>query len=149
MALVYLLSLPSVFVYFLNITLSSLKKATNEEKVNHQNDVICFEKTYNKWVLFVGLIITATATGIFYALRAGNAKPPKASLDATDIMKLAGWIVGGALVKDYVAYKNGSTSNATKFYGPLKGQENYMTSFYFAGLWTQAKGKDVLTHTHL
>ena len=45
--------------------------------------------------------------------------------------------------------KNGSTSNATKFYGPLKGQENYMTSFYFAGLWTQAKGKDVLTHTHL
>ena len=32
MALVYLLSLPSVFVYFLSITLSSLKKATNEEK---------------------------------------------------------------------------------------------------------------------
>ena len=51
------------------------------------------------------MIITATATGIFYALRAGNAKPPKASLDATDIMKIAGGIVGGVLVKDYAIYK--------------------------------------------
>ena len=51
------------------------------------------------------MIITATATGIFYALKAGNAKPPKASLDTTDIMKIAGGIVGGVLVKDYAAYK--------------------------------------------
>ena len=33
------------------------------------------------------LIITATTTGIFFALKAANVKPPKASLDAMDIMK--------------------------------------------------------------
>ena len=53
----------------------------------------------------VGLIITATTTGIFYVLKAANVKPPKASLDAMDIMKLAGGIVGDVLVKDYAAYK--------------------------------------------
>ena len=34
---------------------------------------------------------------IFFA--AANVKPPKASLDATDVMKLAGEICGGVLVK--------------------------------------------------
>ena len=53
----------------------------------------------------VGLIITATTTGIFYVLKAANVKPPKASLDAMDIMKLAGGIVGGVLVKDYTVCK--------------------------------------------
>ena len=53
----------------------------------------------------VGLIITATTTGIFYVLKAANVKPPKASLDAMDIMKLAGGIVGGVLVKDYAVYR--------------------------------------------
>ena len=53
----------------------------------------------------VGLIITATTTGIFYVLKAANVKPPKASLDAMDIMKLAGGIVGVVLVKDYAIYK--------------------------------------------
>ena len=38
------------------------------------------------------LIITATTTEIFFALKAVNVKPPKASLDAMDIMKLAGGI---------------------------------------------------------
>ena len=52
-----------------------------------------------------GLIITATMTGIFYILKAANVKPPKTSLDAMDIMKLAGGIVGGVLVKDYAVYK--------------------------------------------
>ena len=52
-----------------------------------------------------GLIITITTTGIFYVLKAANVKPPKASMDAMDIMKLAGGIVGGVLVKDYAAYK--------------------------------------------
>ena len=52
-----------------------------------------------------GLTITATTTGIFYVLKAANVKPPKASLDATDIMKLAGGIVGGVLVKDYAVYR--------------------------------------------
>ena len=49
-----------------------------------------------------GLIITATTTGIFFALKAANVKPQKAPLDAMDIMKLAGGICGGVLVKDYV-----------------------------------------------
>ena len=52
-----------------------------------------------------GLIITATTTGIFYVLKAANVKPPKASLDAMDIMKLAGGIVGGVVAKDYEVYK--------------------------------------------
>ena len=52
-----------------------------------------------------GLIITATTTEIFYVLKATNVKPPKASLDAMDIMKLAGGIVGGVLYKKYVVYK--------------------------------------------
>ena len=51
------------------------------------------------------MIITATTTGIFYALKAGNVKPPKASLDALDIMKFAGGIVGGAFNKYYAIYK--------------------------------------------
>ena len=52
------------------------------------------------------LIITGTATVIFYVLKAADVKPPKLSLDAMDIMKLAGGIVGGVLVKDYAVYKN-------------------------------------------
>ena len=52
-----------------------------------------------------GLIITITTTGIFYVLKAANVKPPKASMDAMDIMKLTGGIVGGVLVKDYPVYK--------------------------------------------
>ena len=51
------------------------------------------------------LIITIGATGIFYGLKAANVKPPKTSLDAMDIMKLAGRICGGVLVKDYAVYK--------------------------------------------
>ena len=52
-----------------------------------------------------GLIITATTIGIFYVLKAANVKPPKAFLDAMDIMELAGGICGGVLVKDYAVYK--------------------------------------------
>ena len=52
-----------------------------------------------------GLIITATTTGIFFALKTANVKPPKASLDAMDIMKLASGIWGGVLVKDYAVCK--------------------------------------------
>ena len=61
-----------------------------------------------------GLIITVGAAGIFYGLKAANVKPPKASLDAVDILKLTGGIYGGVLVKDYVVYKkwiNGEYSN--------------------------------------
>ena len=52
-----------------------------------------------------GLIITATTTGIFYVLKAADMRPPKASLDAMDIMRLADGIVRGVLVKDYAVDK--------------------------------------------
>ena len=52
-----------------------------------------------------GLIITTTTIKVFYVLKAVNVKPPKVSLDAMDIVKLAGGIVGGVLVKDYAVYK--------------------------------------------
>ena len=52
-----------------------------------------------------GLIITIEATGIFFGLKAANVKPPKASLDAMDIIKLTGGIGRGVLVKDYAVYK--------------------------------------------
>ena len=52
-----------------------------------------------------GLIITATTTGIFFVLKAGNVRPAKASLDVMGIMKLAGGICGGVLAKDYPVYK--------------------------------------------
>ena len=52
-----------------------------------------------------GLIKTITTTGIFYTLKEASVKPPKASLDAMDIMKIAGGIAGGVLVKDYAVYK--------------------------------------------
>ena len=52
-----------------------------------------------------GLIITVTTSAIFFTLNAVNVKPPKASLDAMDIIKLASGICGGLLEKDYVVYK--------------------------------------------
>ena len=52
-----------------------------------------------------GLIITIGTTGIFFEQEAASKKPPKASLDAMDIMKLASGIWGGVLVKDYAVYK--------------------------------------------
>ena len=51
------------------------------------------------------LIITVTTTRIFFALKAANIKPPKASLDATNIIKLAGEICEAVLVKDYAVNK--------------------------------------------
>ena len=52
-----------------------------------------------------GLIITATTTGIFFALKTANVRPPKASQDVMDIIKLASGICGGVLIKDYAVYK--------------------------------------------
>ena len=52
-----------------------------------------------------GLIINIGAAGIFYSLKAANVKPPKASLDAMDLLKLTGGICRGVLVKDYAVYK--------------------------------------------
>ena len=81
----------------------------------NQNDVICFRNIqqmssfdWNKSIkdsIKDGIIITATTTEVFFALKAANVKPPKASLDAIDIMKLAVGMCGGVLVKDYAVYK--------------------------------------------
>ena len=54
-------------------------------------------KQYVEYFIKDGLIITATTTGKLYVLNAENVKPPKASLDAMDIIKLDGGIVGGVL----------------------------------------------------
>ena len=51
------------------------------------------------------MIITATATGIFSVLKGVNVKPPKASMKAVDIVKLADGIVGGVPVKNYAVYR--------------------------------------------
>ena len=51
------------------------------------------------------MIITVTITGMLFTLKAANVKPPMASLDAVDIMKFAGGIVRGVLVKDYAVLK--------------------------------------------
>ena len=51
-----------------------------------------------------GVIITATITGIFFALKAANVKLPKASLEATDIMKRTGVIYARVLVNDYTEH---------------------------------------------
>ena len=118
MALVYLFSLPLAFAYFLHITILRLqiKKKSMKNRINHQNDVISFRKIYNKMSSFDwkkniedsikdGIIITATTTGIFFTVKAANVKLPKTSRGAMDIMKLAGRICGGVLVKDYAVYK--------------------------------------------
>ena len=52
-----------------------------------------------------GLINTGTTMWIFFALKAANVKPRKASMDAMDIMKLTAGIGGGVLVKDYAVWK--------------------------------------------
>ena len=52
-----------------------------------------------------GLIITIGVAGIFFGLKVANVKPPKASLDAMNILKPTGGICGGVLVKDYAVYK--------------------------------------------
>ena len=61
-----------------------------------------------------GLIITATATEIFYVLMVANVKPPKASLDAMDIMKLADGIVVVSLSRTMQPTKNASKRDTTK-----------------------------------
>ena len=52
-----------------------------------------------------GLFITIGATGIFFGVKAANIKPPKASVDAKNVIKLTGAICGGVLMKDYAVYK--------------------------------------------
>ena len=66
------------------------------------------------------LIITIGAVGIFYGLKTANVKPPKASLDAMDILKLTSGICGGVLMKGYAVYKKWiNERHNKKFYNPL------------------------------
>ena len=68
-----------------------------------------------------GLVITIRAAGIFFGLKVANLKPPKASLDAMDILKPTGEICVGVLVKDYAVYKkmDQRVKIQLKFYNPL------------------------------
>ena len=70
-----------------------------------------------------GLIITIRAARIFYGLKAANVKLRKACLDVMDLLKLAGGICGGVLVKDYAVYKKwiNERTQQQKFYKPLIG----------------------------
>ena len=99
MVLVYLLSLPLVFVYSLHIlkiknkSMITRRLNMSKERINHQNDVLCFrfneEKIlYNKWLVLIGkknikdsltngLIITIGVAGIFYGLKMENVKSRK------------------------------------------------------------------------
>ena len=53
-----------------------------------------------------GLVITGGTVEIFWLLKMGKiASPPKAALDASDIIKLRKGVITGALLKDYAAYK--------------------------------------------
>ena len=71
-----------------------------------------------------GLIISIGAIGIFFGLKAAKVKPPKASLDVMDIMKLAGGICGGVLVNDCEVYRKW---NFSRYFFNLK---QYTTFFY-------------------
>ena len=84
-----------------------------------------------------GLILTIGAAGIFSGLKAANVKPPKASLDAMDILKLNGGICGGVLVKDYAFYKKwiNKCIQQQKFYRPIKGNKINTTHVYAALLF--------------
>ena len=53
-----------------------------------------------------GLVITGATVRIFRLLKMGKiASPPKAALDASDIIKLSEGVITGALLKDYTVYK--------------------------------------------
>ena len=53
-----------------------------------------------------GLVITEATVVIFWQLKMGKiASPPKAALEASDIIKLSGGVITGALLKDYSVYK--------------------------------------------
>ena len=52
------------------------------------------------------VVITGATVGIFWLLKMGKiALPPKATLDASDIIKLSGGVITEALLKDYAVYK--------------------------------------------
>ena len=106
--------------------------------------------SYNKWVVLIGektiedsikdrLIITIGATKMFFDLKAANVKPPKASLDAMDILKLTCATCGGVLVNDYAVYKKWINEwIQQKFYEPyhrvIKLHDTHKESVCFVAL---------------
>ena len=64
---------------------------------NYQKDLLDSAKD--------GSIITGVSLLFFYGLKALKIKPPSASLDPTDWIKLGGGICLGTLAKDYMVYK--------------------------------------------
>ena len=74
-----------------------------------------------------GMTITAKTMGIFFALKAANVKPPKASLDVMDIMKLDGGICGGVLVKAYAVHKKWINQWCNKNFMPPSPKGNKIT----------------------
>ena len=52
-----------------------------------------------------GLVITGSVVTIFWLLKMAKINPPKAALDAQDIIKLTAGITAGSLLKDYATYK--------------------------------------------
>ena len=55
-----------------------------------------------------GLVITGAAVGIFWLLKMGKiASPPKAALDASDIIKLSRGVITGVFLKDYAPIRSG------------------------------------------
>ena len=88
----------------------------------HTQYILAGRKTL-KTLLKHWKIISTTTTGIFFALKAANVKPPKAFLDAMDIIRFTGRICGGCWWKIIQSTKNRSTSNATKILWPLKGNK--------------------------
>ena len=53
-----------------------------------------------------GSIITISTIALFYLLKSTlKVSPPTASLNVNDMLKLAGGICAGTLVKDYLVYK--------------------------------------------
>lgn len=63
------------------------------------------EKQNNEDSIIDGLIIMATTTALLFVLKAANIKPPEASLDVIDIIKLAGGTCRVVIVKDYAVYE--------------------------------------------
>ena len=53
-----------------------------------------------------GLVIRGATVGIFWILKMSKiTSPPKAAMDPSDIIKLSGGIITGALLKAYAVYK--------------------------------------------
>ena len=92
-----------------------------------------------------GLILTASTSRIFFALKAANIKPPKTSLDAMDIMKLTSGICGGVLVKVHTVYKKCISERYNKNFMAPRGnkitQHQMQTEKHVLFCWSSGPGQ--------